>query len=655
MKKIKGIICSLLTVIMLFSFSIPSVKAEGNSKNITILFTHDMHNHLQPFMLNQDNRVIEIGGYARLKSVIDMEKSKDPNAILVDAGDFSMGTLFQSIYSSDSPDIRLLGEMGYDVTTFGNHEFDFRPSGLAKSLNVALDSGDRLPQLVASNVTFPKDKEGNLTESLATLKDAMDRYGVKDYTIIERNGVKIGLFGLVGKDAKASAPMAEVEFTDAVENAKRVVSILKNKEKVELIVCLSHLGISTGDAESEDEVLAEKVPDIDVIISGHSHTKLVKPIIAGKTIIASCGEYAENLGVINLSLDSNNKWKLNNYNLRQIDNSVQGNVDITQRIEGFKKIVEDKYLNNFALKFDDILARTNYNFISASKIGADHREEPLGNLITDAYIYAVKMAEGTDYEPIMATVEPSGVIRGSFVKGNITVSDVFTTSSLGLGADGISGYPLISVYLTGKELKTACEVDASISPIMTSAQLYMSGISFKFNPNRLIFNKVTDAKLQGADGSLEKIDDKKLYRVVTGLYSAQMLSIVGEKSFGLMSLVPKTKDGKPIIDFEAQIIKYNSNGKKTELKEWIAIAEYLKSFDKVNGVPQVPEYYNQTHNRKIVDDNHNIFLILANPNTIALVVYAIVIVIITLIIFIIIRVAKRIKRKRSNKTIPSKK
>ena len=116
----------------------------------------------------------------------------------------------------------------------------------------------------------------------------MNDYGVKDYTIIERNGIKIGVFGLMGKDAASNAPMSEVKFTDAVENAKRVVNTLKQKEKVDLVICLSHSGTWTDKSKSEDEILAKKVPEIDVIISGHTHTQLIKPIVVGKTIIGSC-------------------------------------------------------------------------------------------------------------------------------------------------------------------------------------------------------------------------------------------------------------------------------------------------------------------------------------------------------------------------------
>ena len=93
----------------------------------------------------------------------------------------------------------------------------------------------------------------------------------------------------------------------------------------------------------------------------------------------------------------------------------------------------------------------------------------MGDLLSDSYIYAIKQTEGGNYEPIAAAIIPAGTIRGSFFKGDVTVADSFAAASLGIGEDNISGYPLISVYLTGKELKAACEVDASVSGLMSIA------------------------------------------------------------------------------------------------------------------------------------------------------------------------------------------
>jgi len=488
-----------------------------------------------------------------------------------------------------------------------------------------------------------------LTPSLISLKQAYEDYGVQDYVVIERDGIKVGVFGLMGADAASKAPMSEVKFTDTIESAQRVVKILKDQEKVDLIISLSHSGLWIDHSKSEDEILAQKVPEIDVIISGHTHTKSPEPIIVGKTIIGSAEDSGKYLGVIEISRGTNLEWKLEDYRLLQIEDEIGSDSNILEIINDYKELVEEKYFERFDLSFDQVLAVSPFNFDTVDKMYENHYEAPLGNLISDAYIYAVKKAEGVNYIPIDVAIVPIGTIRSSFFQGNITVADAFSVSSLGIGPDNIPGYPLLSVYLTGKELKTVCEVDASVSPLMDDAQLFISGMSFTFNPNRLIFNKVTNTSLQRPDGSLEEIDDQKLYRVVAGLYSAQMLSVVGDKSFGLLSIIPKTKEGNPITDFEAQVVKDAAAGNNNEVKEWLALAEYLQSFDKVNEISRIPQYYNEYQGRKIVDNNDDISAFLSTPNRIALTVYTIVIVIVALLIFILFKIAtrkKRIKRVR---------
>ena len=160
----------------------------------------------------------------------------------------------------------------------------------------------------------------------------------------------------------------------------------------------------------------------------------------------------------------------------------------------------------------------------------------------------------------------------------------FDVLSMGVGEDGTSGFPLVAVYLTGKELKAAMEVDASVTPIMPAAQLYMSGAKYAFNTKRMFFNRVYDAALtdvtfdeSGTENAYE-IDDNALYRVVTGMYSAQMLGTVKSKSMGLLSLEPKQADGTPVTDF-ADCILYDANG--NELKEWYALAAYLEQFGRM--------------------------------------------------------------------------
>lgn len=644
MNRLARVFALLLVFTLLISASSYWLAAASKAP-ITILFTHDLHDNLLPFNMEKGGSIDDYGGYARLQTAIKQQRAKDSELILVDGGDFSMGTLFQTVFSQEAPGLRILGQMEYDVVTLGNHEFDFRPAGLASSLTAAQASKDRLPLMVSGNISFPLDDEGKNNKSLSGLKNAMQSYGVKEYTVLERKGYRIGVFGIIGQDAASNAPMAGVTFTDPIEQAERIVDKLEKQEKVDMIVCLSHSGTVAERDKSEDVILAQKVPEIDVIVSGHSHSKLDKPIVVGETFICSTGEYGQNLGMITLKKNSADTWKQVAYRLIPIDDRFADDVAIKQTVDKFKNIVQHSYLDSLGMKFDGILAKSSFSFAPISQIAQQHAEQPLANLISDAYIYAVKQAEGADYQPVAAAIVPNGTIRASFVKGDITVSDAFNASSLGIGPDKKSGYPLISVYLTGKELKTACEVDASITPLMSAAQLYMSGITYTFNPHRMMFNKVTDAALQRPDGRAE-IDDEKLYRVVAGLYSAQMLSVVGEKSFGLLSIVPKTKEGKAITDFEAQIIKDKATGSNNEVKEWAAIAKYLQSFDQVDGVAQIPSYYNKQQGRKIINDQVALGAIMAKPNKIALAVYGFITLIIVLIMLAIRFFMRR--RQRAN-------
>lgn len=619
MKQSKTLKQMMLCIGIVVSFMFFVVSSMAGDKGITILFTHDMHDHFLPKQEVVDGEILERGGYSKLKTLINEEKAKGQEVIVVDGGDFSMGTVFQTIYNTHAPELRLMGQLGYDVVTLGNHEFDFRNKGLEEMLLAATKSGDVLPQIVSANIADVPEP----------LRNAMGTYGVKPYTILERSGIKIGIFGLMGKEAASNAPMAEVTFQDPIEEAKKTVALLE-KEGADLIICLSHSGTKKDKNKSEDEKLAKEVPGIDVIISGHTHTSLEAPIQVGNTLIGSVGENGQVLGKMTIMPVTKGKsdtvWELGSYTLTPITETVADDEALGTSIQKFANEVEANYLQQFGYKAGEVVAYTDYSFEEASAIGRKHEEHRIGNMITDAYKYAIQQAEGEGYEPVDVGIVPTGVIRGSFVPGAITVEEVFEVSSLGIGADGVSGYPLVSAYVTGKELKTICEVDASIAPLMSVAQLYMSGMHYTFNPSRMIFNKVTDAYLVGENGERIDIEDDKLYRIAAGLYSAQMLSVVGDQSFGLLSIVPKDKDGTPIQDFEKYIVYNRETG--AEVKEWVALADYMKSFDKVDGVSRLPERYKETEGRKVVDRDRSIGAIISHPNGITLTIYGIVLLIV---------------------------
>ncbi len=648
MKRGKKILAFLLIITMLLPFvmNIPAEAAE-KSKQLDVLFTHDTHSHLNSFSTIVDGEQKEVGGFAKIKTLIDEKKKENPDTLILDGGDFSMGTLIQTVYDTEAAELRMLGYLGCDVSTFGNHEFDYRSKGLADMLTVAKNSGETVPSLVVCNVDWDSMEKAGLSEGQKQIQSAFENYGVKDYVIVQKGDVKIAVVGVFGVDALKCAPTCELLFKDPVESVKKTVEEIKKNETVDMIACVSHSGTWEDEKKSEDEILAKEVPDLDLIISGHTHSELKEPIQHGNTYIVSCGEYGRNLGSLSMTQKQDGRWELNSYELIPVSEEVEPDQEAQERIDALMDRVDTNYLTNFGYTRDEVLAENDVEFNSLEEMETKHEELNLGDIMSDSYIYSVEHSEDYNGTPVDVAVVPSGCVRDTYTKGDITVEDVYNSFSLGIGTDGLAGYPLIDVYLTGKELKLAAEVDASVSDFMTTARLYCSGLNFTYNPHRMILNKVTDCYLTREDGKRIEIQDDQLYRVVTDLYTGQMLGSVMEMSYGLLKIEPKDKDGNPIENLEDQAIM---EGDK-ELKAWDAIARYMQSFDDTdgNGIPNVPEYYETTHGRKVVDDSRNVINLVKNPNKFSVMIVGIVLVLILIIVLLVVLIRKVIKKRRRKK------
>ena len=630
MKNKKRILTGLLAaalVVPLFAGGAQTAAAtEAAGKTLDVVFTHDTHSHLNSFSTVIDGESTEVGGFARIKTVIDEQKAENPDTLVVDGGDFSMGTLVQTVYEDEAAELRMLGAIGCEVTTFGNHEFDYRSSGLAQMLKSAAESGDVLPELVVCNVDWDAMEAAGLNDGQQQIQSGFEEYGVKDYVVLQKGDINVAVTGVFGVDALACAPTCELLFRDPVEAVKETVAEIKANEDVDMIVCVSHSGTWEDESKSEDEILAKSVPDLDLIISGHTHTELAEPIVHGDTYIVSTGEYGKKIGKLSMTQKSDGRWEMTDYKLEAVDTG---------------------YLADFGYTKDEVLATNNVQFSTLHDLEYEHTEHNLGDLMSDAYVYAVENSDDFDGVPVDVAVVPSGTVRDTYTAGNITVEQVFNSFSLGIGPDGVPGYPLISVYLTGKELRTAAEIDASVSDYMTTARLYMSGLHFTYNPNRMILNKVTDIYLTDENGSRVELEDDKLYRVVADLYSGQMLSAVTDMSHGLLSLVPKYADGTPIEDFEDVIVMEGDR----ELKAWDSIARYMQSFEDTDGdgIANVPSYYSQMHDRKVVDESRSLGDLVKSPNKYAAMIIAVILIVIILVVLLIVLVVKLIKRIRRRK------
>ena len=610
---------------------------------VDIVFTHDTHSHLNTFTTMVDGLETELGGFARMNTLIEAQRAQNPDTLVIDGGDFSMGTLIQTVFETQAAELRMLGYLGCDVTTLGNHEFDYRSKGLANMLTSAQASGDAVPAMVVCNVDWDTMEAEGLTEGQQRLKDAFTAYGVSDYTVLEKGGVDIAVVGVFGKDALACAPTCELKFEDPIEAVKQTVADIKANEDVDMIVCVSHSGTWEDESKSEDELLAKAVPDLDLILSDHTHTEIEEPIQHGSTYVVSCGEYGKNLGELTLTQQADGRWAMSAYELIPITSDIAVHAATQQTIDSFMDTVDTDYLARFGYTKDQVLAENGIVFSTQKDLENIHEEHNLGDIIADAYVYAVENAADYDGVPVDLAVVPSGTVRDTYARGDITVEQVFNSFSLGIGADGVPGYPLISVYLTGQEIRTAAEIDASVSDFMTTARLYCSGLNFTYNPHRLLLNKVTDVCLED-DGQRVALEDDKLYRIVADLYSGQMLSAVTDMSYGILAIVPKYADGTPITDFEDVIITENGR----ELKAWDSIARYMASFADTDGdgIANVPAYYSTTHGRKLVDTSRSPLALLKNPNKFTAVYAGLLAVAVLLIVLVVLLIRKLVKKAR---------
>ena len=635
-------------VALLFVFSSPLFAEE---KLFTIIHTNDMHSHLMAFPPELDytsDRTGDdatIGGWARVATVIRQEKAKKKNPVLIlDAGDFTMGSLFHMLAREEAIELRLMKDMGYDYVTLGNHEFDLMPRGLARILNTAARAG--MPQILFTGAQFsaesPKDD---------TLEAAFKKGLVKPYTVRTMQGLKVGLFGLMGHVAAVDSPFASpVKFRDKIEVAREMVKLLREQEKADMVICISHSGLYEG-TESEDERLAKEVPGIDVIVSGHTHTNLEKPVIIGKTIIVQAYEYGKRVGVLDFAWNGSGAV-LKNYRHVFVDDSIPANAAIQKRIDAFIGEIDRRVLKAHGLSYWEIVASTGFDMTLVEE------ESGLGNLIADSIRWYVNKH---DYDPkdpstkVVFAVESNGVIRDDLIKGRtgrVSVADLFRTIPLGIGMDDTMAYPLITCYFHASEIKKALEVLTSVYPLKGSNYfIQVSGVKFTYNPRRVLFDRVTEIWMGSEEEGYALLDysskNTKLYRISANIYDATFLKIIGNFTFHILDIVPKDRNGKPIEDLVAfRVDADKARPGIQELKEWVGVMEYVQSFKDTNGdgISDMPDKYGKKLGRIVSESSLNPIKLLSRGTKVTWIACAVLLIVILLVVAVVWVVIKKLKK-----------
>ncbi len=270
------------------------------TKKITILHTNDTHSHIDAFESDHP-KYPNMGGVSRRASVINKIRQEEDNVLLLDAGDIFQGTPYFNYYGGEL-EFKLMSMLKYDVSTMGNHDFDNGIEGFYK----------QLPHANFDFVSANYDFKNTILNGI-----------VKPYKILDKDGIKIGIFGLgVQLNGLVDKKLyKETVYNDPIEVSKDIVSQLK-KEGCELIICLSHLGYLYKNEPDKvcDITLAKKTKNIDLIIGGHTHTFLDKPTIEtnleGKSVLVNqVGCYGINLGRIDFYFTDDKKFDSSTRNI----------------------------------------------------------------------------------------------------------------------------------------------------------------------------------------------------------------------------------------------------------------------------------------------------------------------------------------------------
>lgn len=466
--------------------------------NLTILHTNDQHGHFMKFSPfgNPD-----IGGMAAQSTLINMVRAEVAKAggyvLLLSGGDVNTGVPESDLLNAE-PDFNLMNTLKYDAMALGNHEFDKPQDVLMKQKGWA-----KFPFLSANTV-----KKG-------TSETLVDPSLIKEF-----DGLKVAIFGLTTEEVPLLVlpdNVKDLEFKSAVETAKALVP--KLKEKADLVIALTHLGIEKGENEkfAGDVTVAKAVPGINVIVGGHTHDALKEPKIVGETLIVQAGDYSQYVGRLDLTYDSDaKKVTASTYQLLPVNFKKQ--VKYTEKDAYFmyadKAYPEDPAVTDAIRPYVETAGQLLTQPVGEAlvKLDGDRKlvraqETNLANLVTDA------MRAKTGAEIAFIT---GGGIRADIAPGKITYRDILTVQPF--------GNTLVVMDLTGEQLMAVLNFAATLKA-GSGGFLQVAGLKWTNNKGKAENVLVSEAPL----------DLKKTYKVVTNNFTA-----AGGDGYAMLKDLPKT-------------------------------------------------------------------------------------------------------------------
>jgi 5'-nucleotidase len=425
----------------------------AQAATITLVHVNDTHSHLDAWGPKDRNLDGTIGGMAKAASIIAAVRAREPNVVLLHAGDAFHGDLFFNKYFG-VPEFQLMKQLGFDAMAVGNHEFDFGPDVLAGSLNAAFGSGT-LP-LLSANL----DMSGY---------PALENW-IKPSVIKEVGGVRIGIFGMTTPDDVMNMP-APVTILGAgdptvVLGIAGGMAFQLRGAGAEVVICLSHLGVLY------DQAIAANVPGIDIIVGGHDHDVFEQPLVVtnpeGKpTLILQAGSHYRYVGKLRFTL-RHGAVKVVDYTLLPVDRKTPPLPEVQNVVDDFKLGIVATYGDVYRTT----LARATRDLEMTTDPRQPRRDSAMGNLITDA----LRERTRTDI-----AVTANGLISEGIFQGPIVGIDVFRPVSYGYDPETGLGLKIATFTITGAELVKALEIGLAYLGVNEDFFLQVSGMSFAYN------------------------------------------------------------------------------------------------------------------------------------------------------------------------------
>lgn len=480
---------------------VEEVEEEIEGYQLSVLHVNDTHGNVETF--------------PQLTTAVNEQKVKNPDSLLLHAGDAFSGTLYFNEFLGQA-DIQFLNAMEFDAMTLGNHEFDLGVSPDGHKALVDFIKAAKFPFLT-SNVDFSGDSKftGLFTDLISSEPENGKIYSGM---VKEINGEKVGIFGLTTEETKEIAFVGSVKFENYIEEAKKAVAAFEGMG-VNKIIALTHIGYDDNPKVDNDLLLAKNVPGIDIIVGGHTHTLLEAPIVVDKntvgeakdaTIIVQANEYGKYLGTLDVTFDEKGIVVKHEGKLLKIADYAADEA-ATAMLKPYKEKVDAFSKNKIGVTLKEELISPRATEENPHALSVRNSETALGNIIADGML--VKAQNFTKNTVVMA-LQNGGGIRAAIPAGEITVGQVITVLPF--------GNTLALMDVTGAELKAAMEVSVKSAPAESGGFLHVSGAKIVYDSSKEAGKRLVSLQyLDNKTGQYVDVKDGETYTIATNAFTAK--------------------------------------------------------------------------------------------------------------------------------------